>query len=129
MKFVSILTIVALGLLLSAATGVAQTADEAEVTEAVFPPGSMLVQSLALLLIIACVLTGYRFYNAIRGGRLARGWLWVFFGLVAFACSQLLLFGSQLGVLPLLLIWVDALRLVSLTFFFVGIGHLRKMLA
>ena len=119
----------AVGFLLTATSGHAQTTGGADATATAYPPGSLLVESLALLVVVACVLTGYRFYNAIRGGRLARGWLWVFFGLVAFAFAQLLLCGGQLGILPLLFLWVDALRLVSLTLVFVGIGHLRKVLA
>ena len=92
-------------------------------------PGSFLLQAVALLIIIACVLAAFKFYMSIKGGRVAQGWMWVFCGLVVFASAQLLLFGGQLGVLPLLVIWVDVLRVVSLLLFFVGINQLRKIMA
>lgn len=94
-----------------------------------FPPGSFLLQAVALLIIIACVLAAYKFYMSIKGGRVGQGWMWVFCGLLVFAGAQLLLFGGQLGVLPLLIIWVDVLKVVSLLLFFVGINQLRKILA
>ena len=94
-----------------------------------FPPGSFLLQAVALLIIIACVLAAFKFYTSIKGGRVGQGWLWVFFGLLVFAGAQLLLFGGQLGVLPLLIIWVDVLKVVSLLLFFVGINRLRKIMA
>ena len=94
-----------------------------------FPPGSFLLQAVALLIIIACVLAAFKFYTSIKGGRVGRGWMWVFCGLMVFAGAQLLLFGGQLGVLPLLIIWVDVLKVVSLLLFFVGINQLRKIMA
>lgn len=94
-----------------------------------FPPGSFLLQSVALLIIIACVLAAFKFYTSIKGGRVARGWMWVFCGFLVFAAAQLLLFGGQLGVLPLLVMWVDTLKVVSLLLFFVGINQLRKIMA
>lgn len=96
---------------------------------ATFPPGSFLLQSVALLIIIACVLAAFKFYTSIKGGRVARGWMWVFCGFLVFAAAQLLLFGGQLGVLPLLVMWVDTLKVVSLLLFFVGINQLRKIMA
>lgn len=94
-----------------------------------FPPGSFLLQSLALLIIIACVLAAFKFYTSIKGGRVARGWMWVFCGFLVFAAAQMLLFAGQLGVLPLLVMWVDSLKVVSLLLFFVGINQLRKIMA
>jgi hypothetical protein len=94
-----------------------------------YPPGSFLLQAVALLIIIACVLAAFKFYTSIKGGRVGRGWMWVFCGLMVFAGAQLLLFGGQLGVLPLLIIWVDVLKVISLLLFFVGINQLRKIMA
>jgi hypothetical protein len=106
------------------------SADTAGTTNmSVSPPGSFLLQSLSLLIVIACVLAAFKFYSSIRGGRVGRGWLWVFCGFLVFTGGQLLQFGGQLGVLPLLVIWVDALRVVSLLLFFVGINQLRKVMA
>ncbi len=104
-------------------------ADTVGTDPSVFPPGSFLMQALSLLIVIACVLAAYKFYSSIRGGRVGRGWLWVFCGFLVFTTAQLLQFGGQLGVLPLLIIWVDALRVVSLLLFFVGINQLRKIMA
>lgn len=98
-------------------------------SSATYPPGSFLLQSVALLIIIACVLAAFKFHNSIKGGRVARGWMWVFCGFLVFAAAQLLLFGGQLGVLPLLVMWVDTLKVVSLLLFFVGINQLRKIMA
>lgn len=94
-----------------------------------FPPGSFLLQSVALLIIIACVLAAFKFYTSIKGGRVARGWMWVFCGFLVFAGAQMLLFAGQLGVLPLFEMWVDALKVISLLLFFVGINQLRKIMA
>jgi hypothetical protein len=91
--------------------------------------GSFLLQAVGLLVIVACVLVSFKFYMSIKGGRVGQGWMWVFCGLLVFAGAQLLLLGGQLGVVPLLVIWVDALKVVSLLLFFVGINQLRKIMA
>ena len=111
-----------------AATATA-VADTAATDSSTFPPGSFLLQAIALLIVIACVLASMKFYSSIRGGRVGRGWMWVLCGFLVFTGAQLLLFGGQLGVLPLLIIWVDTLRVVSLLLFFVGINQLRKIMA
>ncbi len=115
--------------LASIATALADTPGTPNTDSSTFPPGSFLLQAIALLIVIACVLASMKFYSSIRGGRVGRGWMWVFCGFLVFAGAQLLLFGGQLGVLPLLIIWVDALRVVSLLLFFVGINQLRKIMA
>lgn len=114
---------------INAMTALAETPVSTGTGESSFPPGSFLLQAVALLIIIACVLAGFRFYMSIKGGRVGQGWMWVFCGLLVFAAAQMLLFGGQLGVLPLLIIWVDVLKVVSLLLFFVGINQLRKIMA
>jgi hypothetical protein len=120
---------VCLAIVFSAATALADSPATTTSSSSPFPPGSFLLQAVALLIIIACVLAGFKFYTSIKGGRVGQGWMWVFCGLVVFAAAQLLLFGGQLGVLPLLIIWVDVLKVVSLLLFFVGINQLRKIMA
>jgi hypothetical protein len=120
---------VCLAIMSSAATALADSPATTASASSPFPPGSFLLQAVALLIIIACVLAAFKFYTSIKGGRVGQGWMWVFCGLVVFAAAQLLLFGGQLGVLPLLIIWVDVLKVVSLLLFFVGINQLRKIMA
>jgi len=129
MKSIRYIIMTGLASLFRAVTASADTPVSANSTSSPFPPGSFLLQSVALLIIIACVLAGFKFYTSIKGGRVGQGWMWVFCGLVVFAGAQLLLFGGQLGVLPLLIIWVDVLKVVSLLLFFVGINQLRKIMA
>lgn len=112
-----------------AASALADTPGSTGSEASTLPSGSFLLQAIALLVVIACVLAAMKFYTSIRGGRVGRGWLWVFCGFLVFAVAQLLLFAGQLGVLPLLVMWVDALRVVSLLLFFVGINQLRKIMA
>lgn len=93
------------------------------------PPSSFILQAVALLILLACVLAAAKFYSSVKGGRVARGWMWVLCGFLVFAGAQVLLFGGQLGFLPLLVTIVDAMRVVSLLLFFVGINQLRKVVA
>lgn len=123
------LMIAAPAMLGATTTAFADTPVAATPDTTAFPPGSFLLQAISVLVVIACVLAALKFYSSIRGGRIGRGWMWIFCGFLVFAGAQLLLFGGQLGVLPLLLIWVDALRVVSLLLFFVGINQLRKIMA
>ncbi len=113
----------------SAVTVLADSPVSSSTDESAFPPGSFLLQAIALVIIIACVLADFKFYTSIKGGRVGRGWMWVFCGFLVFAGAQMLLFGGQLGVLPLLVMWVDVLKVVSLLLFFVGINQLRKIMA
>jgi hypothetical protein len=129
MKLKQRILLVYLGPLSIVSTAFADTPVNAAPESPIFPPGSFLLQAMSVLIVIACVLAALKFYTSIRGGRVGRGWMWVFCGFLVFAGAQLLLFGGQLGVLPLLLIWVDALRVVSLLLFFVGINQLRKIMA
>lgn len=122
------LTVVA-AIVIGAGHALADTQAAGTGSGATTQPGSFLLQSVALLIIIACVLAAFKFHNSIKGGRVARGWMWVFCGFLVLAAAQMLLFAGQLGVLPLLVMWVDALRVVSLLLFFVGINQLRKIMA
>lgn len=129
MKSIRLLLVSSMTTLMGAVTASADTAVTGSSDGSSFPPGSFLLQAVALLIIIACVLAAFKFYLSIKGGRVGQGWMWVFCGLLVFAGAQLLLFGGQLGVLPLLVIWVDVLKVVSLLLFFVGINQLRKIMA
>lgn len=129
MKAIRLLLVVCLTVAATAATVFADSPVVGNSEGSTFPPESFLLQAVALLIIIACVLAAFKFYMSIKGGRVGQGWMWVFCGLMVFAGAQLLLLGGQLGVLPLLIIWVDVLKVVSLLLFFVGINQLRKIMA
>lgn len=129
MKSIRYMLMVCLAMVFSAATALADSPATTTSESSSFPPGTLLLQAVALLIILACVLAAFKFYTSIKGGRVGQGWMWVSCGLVVFAGAQLLLFGGQLGVLPLLVIWVDVLKVVSLLLFFVGINQLRKIMA
>lgn len=93
--------------------------------------GSLFLESIALLVIGACLLVAAKLYRTIRRGKLGRSWLWFLLGFGVLGVAQLLLFGGQLGVVPS---WggglgVDALRLLSLVLLFVGVTRFRKLLA
>lgn len=92
-------------------------------------PGSFLLQTIALLVLIACTMAATRFYTSIRGGRVGRGWLWILWGFTVFSVSQLLVFTAHLEVLSVPSLWIDALRVTSLLLFFLGINQMRKVLA
>lgn len=129
MRAIRLLLVVCLAIAATAATVFAESPVASASEGSAFPPGSFLLQVVALLIIIACVLAAFKFYMSIKGGRVGQGWMWVFCGLLVFAGAQLLLLGGQLGVLPLLIVWVDVLKVVSLLLFFVGINQLRKIMA
>lgn len=129
-RMATILTgMVALGVGLWSNSAWADTPTSGGATSSIFPPGAFLLQSMALLIVVACVLGAMKLYNAIRGGRVGAAWLWMLLAFTAFALGQLILFGGQLGVIPVLMIWVDALQLISLALFLIGITQLRKLLA
>lgn len=92
--------------------------------------GSLFLESMALLVIGACLLAAAKLYSNIRRGKLGRSWLWFLMGFGVLGVAQLLLFGGHLGVLPT---WgglgVDALRLLSLSLLLVGVTRFRKLLA
>jgi hypothetical protein len=94
-----------------------------------FPPGSFLLGAIALLVVFACLLAAIKVYSAIRGGRMGRGWLWLLLGFTGLGGAQLLLFIGQVGLVPLWLVWVDALRLMSLLLLLIGVSRIRKLLA
>lgn len=106
----------------------AQTSDDVAAA-AGSSQGSTVLQAATLLVVVACLFAAVRLHSAIRGGRVAQGWMWVLAGLLVFAVGQTLLFAGQLGFLPLGTIWIEALRIISLLLFFVGINQLRKIMA
>ncbi len=130
-RMASILTgVVALGVSLWSNHASADThTSDGTTSSTIFPPGAFLLQAMGLLIVVACVLGALKLYNVIRGGRVGGAWLWMLLAFTAFALGQLILFGGQLGVIPILLVWVDALQLISLAFFLIGITQLRKLLA
>jgi hypothetical protein len=92
---------------------------------------SVVLESLALILVFACILVTFRLYRAIRGGKLSRGWMWFLFGFTVLGASQLMLFGGHIGVVPTWNggIWVDVLRVFSVVLLLVGVTRFRKLLA
>jgi len=93
--------------------------------------GSFLLDSVALVVIFACLLATFKIYFAIRGGKVGRGWLWFLLGFSVLSITQLILFGQQLGVVSRWGsgMWIDALRLVSSALLLVGITRFRRLLA
>jgi hypothetical protein len=93
--------------------------------------GSLLLESLSLLVIAACLLAMVRVYTCIRGGGIGRGWFWFILACVVLGIAQLLLFGGRLGLVSIWDggVWIEALRLVSLVLLLVGVTRFRKQLA
>ena len=93
--------------------------------------GSLLLESLTLLVIAACLLTMVRVYASIRGGGIGRGWLWFILAFGVLGIAQLLLFSGHLGLVSIWDggVWIDALRLVSLVLLLVGVTRFRKQFA
>ena len=93
--------------------------------------GSILVESLTLLLVLACLLATLKLYASLRGGKIGRGWLWFILGFSTLGIAQLLLFGGRLGLTPTLGggAWGDVLRLLALVLLFVGVTRFRKLFA
>jgi hypothetical protein len=124
--FLRILTAAAIAAATPAFADSPNTAVEASTSSV---QGSLLMQSIAFLMLIGCTLAAVRFYSAIRGGRVGRGWLWIMWGFTVFAMSQLLILTGHFGFFAVPALWVDALRVVSLVLFFLGINQMRKVLA
>lgn len=93
-----------------------------------FSLGSMLLWVLVLLVLIACVMTAFRIYVAIRGGKIAQGWLWFVVGFGLLGLAQLVLIASQLSILPVSQLWTDTLRAGAVVVLLIGAGRLRKLL-
>ncbi|HUU46967.1 MAG TPA: hypothetical protein VM118_14665 [Acidobacteriota bacterium] len=93
--------------------------------------GTLLVESLSLLLVLACLLATFKLYASLRGGKIGRGWLWFILGFSVLGVAQLLLFGGRLGFMPSPggSAWVDVLRLLALILLFVGVTRFRKLFA
>ncbi len=92
---------------------------------------TVILESLALVLVFACILVTFKLYRTIRGGRISRGWRWFLFGFMALGLAQLLLFGGHIGVVPT---WnggilVDVLRVFSVFSLLIGVTRFRKLLA
>ncbi|MEW5701876.1 MAG: hypothetical protein AB1792_06570 [Candidatus Zixiibacteriota bacterium] len=118
--------IVMIGELMSGSQTGASTVESGDTA---LPPGSFLLGALALLVVFACLLAAFKVHTAIRGGRLGQGWLFLTFGFTVLGSAQLLLFIGQVGLVPLWLVWVDALRVVSLLLLLIGVSRIRKVLA
>jgi len=93
-----------------------------------FSIGSMLLWVLVLLVLIACAMTAFRIYVAIRGGKIAQGWLWFVVGFGLLGLAQLVLIAAQLGILPVSQLWTDTLRAGAVVVLLIGAGRLRKLL-
>ena len=93
-----------------------------------FSAGTLILCVLMLLILVACALTAFKIYVAIRGGKIAQGWLWFVAGFGLLGLAQLVLFAAQTGFLPVSQMWGDSLRAIALVAFLVGTGRLRKLL-
>jgi hypothetical protein len=126
MKTCKLSWVASLAVLLSSQTAAAQADGSFGNTGTTF-----LLESMALVVILACVLMTFKLYRAIRGGKIGIGWKWFLFGFSALGVSQLLLFGGHLGVVPIWNggIWVDVLRIVSVILLLIGVTRFRKLLA
>jgi hypothetical protein len=93
-----------------------------------FSAGTLILCVLMLLILVACALTAFKIYVAIRGGKIAQGWLWFVAGFGLLGLAQLVLFAAQTGFLPVSQMWGDSLRAIALVAFLVGAGRLRKLL-
>jgi hypothetical protein len=90
--------------------------------------GSVLVCVLMLLLLIACALAAFKIYMAVRGGKIAQGWVWFVVGFGLLGLAQLILIAAQIRILPISQVWVDTLRAGALVVLLIGAGRLRKLL-
>ena len=90
--------------------------------------GSVLVCVLMLLLLIACALAAFKICMAVRGGRIAQGWVWFVVGFGLLGLAQLILIAAQIRILPISQVWVDTLRAGALVVLLIGAGRLRKLL-
>lgn len=90
--------------------------------------GSVLVCVLMLLLLIACALAVFKIYMAVRGGKIAQGWVWFVVGFGLLGLAQLILIAAQIRILPISQVWVDTLRAGALVVLLIGAGRLRKLL-
>ena len=90
--------------------------------------GTLILCVLMLLILVACALTAFKIYVAIRGGKIAQGWLFFVAGFGLLGLAQLVLFAAQTGFIPVSQVWGDSLRAIALVAFLVGAGRLRKLL-
>lgn len=113
------------GVICAAATATAETSGATGLSKG----GSILVESLTLLLALACLLATLKLYASLRGGKIGRGWLWFILGFSTLGIAQLLLFGGRLGLTSALggSAWADVLRLLALVLLFVGVTRFRKL--
>jgi hypothetical protein len=93
-----------------------------------FSIGSLLLWVLVLLVLVACVMTALKIYMAIRGGKIAQGWIWFVAGFGLLGLAQLVLIATQLGMLPVSQLWTDTLRAGAVIVLLIGAGRLRKLL-
>jgi hypothetical protein len=93
-----------------------------------FSAGTLMLCVLMLLVLIACALTLFKIYMAIRGGKIAQGWLWLVVGFGLLGLAQLVLIAAQVSILPISQLWVDTLRAGALIVLLIGASRLRKLL-
>jgi len=91
--------------------------------------GSVLCESAALLVILAVLLVSAKVYLALRGGKVGKSWLWVLSGFGVWGLGQVIFFCGELGVMPRIGFWTDAIQVSALVLLFVGITRFRKLFA
>lgn len=93
-----------------------------------FSLGALVLGVLTVLVLVACIMTAFKIYVAIRGGKIAQGWLLFVVGFGLLALAQLILLASQVSILPASMTLTDSLRAIALIAILVGAGRLRKLL-
>jgi len=121
----SILNIPVMGMQTLARSTGAPTEQAAAVS---FSLGSLLLCVLMLLVLAGCAMAAFKIYMAIRGGKIAQGWLWFVVGFSLLGTAELFMVAAQLRIVPVSLVWIDALRAVAVVVLLIGTGRLRKLL-
>ena len=93
-----------------------------------FSTVSLLLCVVMILLLIGCALAAFKIYMAVRGGKIAQGWLWFVFGFALLGTAELILVAAQLRIVPVSQVWIDTLRAGAVVVLLIGTGRLRKLL-
>ena len=93
-----------------------------------FSIGSLILCILMVLVLAACIMSAFKIYVAVRGGKIAQGWFLFVVGFGLLGLAQVILLASQMTILPVSTMLADALRAVALIVILIGAGRLRKLL-
>jgi phosphoglycerol transferase MdoB-like AlkP superfamily enzyme len=90
--------------------------------------GPVIAELLLLLVVAACLLTLFRIYVAVRGGRIAQCWFWFVLGFGVLGLAQFVLFAGRLGLFHSPDFWVTAIRTVAMVILFIGATRMKRLL-